>query len=64
MPSLAEKIQAAKICCRKVGDYFAEKKKSFAEKLFECEWEELVIRRDEQTGKPFGKLVCCLKRLS
>ncbi len=59
MLTLAEKIEASKVCCQKAKDYILEKKRAFYDKLFNSEWEVFVIKRDNKTEKFVGKTVCC-----
>ena len=33
--------------------------RNFNRDLFSRDWEVFVIKRDETTGKPVGKLACC-----
>lgn len=59
MLSLADKIQAAKICCQKAVDYFTRKKRSTFDSLFDGDWEVFVIKKDEKSGELIGKAACC-----
>lgn len=55
MLSLAEKIEAAKQCCRTVKDYVLEKKQAAFDQLFKGDWEVFIVKRDEKTGQLVGK---------
>ena len=45
MLTLAEKIEAAKICCRKAKDYILEKRKAAYNRLFSEDGEVFVIKK-------------------
>ena len=59
MTTLAEKIAASKMCCRKAKDYVQDKSRKFYDRLFDSEWEVFVIKRDAATGKLIGRTACC-----
>lgn len=59
MTTLAEKIAASKMCCRKARACVQDKSRKFYDRLFDREWEVFVIKRDEATGKLIGKTACC-----
>ena len=58
MLTLAEKIEASKVCCCKAKDYVLEKRRAAFDKLFNSDCEIFVIRRDEKTGQFVGKAEC------
>jgi hypothetical protein len=59
MATRAEKIEASKICCRKVRDYVSEKKNAAFNRLFNGDLEVFVVKQDEKTGEFVGKTTCC-----
>jgi hypothetical protein len=59
MTTLAEKIAASKICCRKAKACVQDKSRKFYDRLFDRKWEVLVIKRDEATGKLIGRTAPC-----
>lgn len=59
MLTLAEKIEASKICCRKIKDYVLEKKNAAFNRLFSGTWEVFVVKRDKKIGEFVGKTACC-----
>lgn len=59
MATIAEKIAAAKKCCRESINRKAEKSREFFSKMFDGSWKVFVIKMDESTGEFIGKRVCC-----
>ncbi len=59
MTTLAEKIAASKMCCRKAKAAVQDKTRKFYDWLFDSEWEVFVIKKDEATGKLVGRTACC-----
>ncbi len=59
MTTLAEKIAASKMCCRKAKACVQEKTRKLYDRLFDTEWEVFVIKKDETTGKFVGRVACC-----
>lgn len=64
MMTLAEKIEAAKVCCRKAKDYILERRQAAFNRLLSGDWEVFLVKRDEKTGKFIGKIVCCASSLT
>jgi hypothetical protein len=58
MLTLAEKIEASKVCCQKAKDYIAEKKRAMFDRLFDGDCDVFVIKRDEKSGEFVGNLDC------
>jgi hypothetical protein len=59
MATIAEKIAAAKRCCRESISCKSEKSREFFNKMFDGSWNVFVIKRDDTTGELIGKKACC-----
>ena len=59
MTTFAEKIAAAKNCCREAKDLAVEKTRKLYDRLFDRDWEVFVIKRDRTTGELIGKTASC-----
>ena len=59
MATIAEKIAAAKKCCRESITRKADEARKFYDKFFNGNWKVFVVKKDETSGKLVGKTVCC-----
>ena len=59
MATIAEKIAAAKRCCRENINRKAKDARQFYDEFFNGKWNVFVVKRDAATGKFTGKTVCC-----